>query len=231
MSKRWRSKSTFFFCAFLLILLAGSMRIQAEPEKLTFGLNVGPVFSNHWSTEDAPEGVEKPKGESGFSVGVYMNLSLGKRFSLQGEIGYAEKGAKHNLLIEGFPYGPVDVTYNTEHIEIPIWLKFYVIKGKKFRIYTGGGGYIAFLTNGWYLFENEVIPSFTADMDDIKKTDLGFLFQWGLEFKVGDFFVHLEYRYSMGLIDISYPTGPDAPGVELRNLAHAALLGVSFTSD
>jgi opacity protein-like surface antigen len=191
---------------------------------------LGPVFSNHWSTEEAPEGVEKPTGESGFSIGVYANFRLGKRFSLQGEIGYAEKGAKHNILIEGFPFGPVDVTYSTEHIEIPIWLKFYVIKGEKFRIYTGAGGYMAFLTNGQYLFENEVIPSFTEDMDDIKKTDLGLLFQWGLEIKVGSVFVHLEYRYSMSFTDISYPTGPDAPGIDLRNLAHVVLFGVSFTS-
>jgi hypothetical protein len=229
MSDKEKLKSTCFVCVFSLILLLGSAGIQAQSEKWTFGLNVGPIFSNQWATGGTPEGYDKPVGESGLSIGVYFNLQLGKRFSLQGEIGHTEKGAGHNITIEGFPYGPIDVTYKTEYIEMPIWLKFYVLKKEKFRIYTGAGGYIAFLTNGHYLFENEFVPNFTEDLDNTKTTDLGLLANWGVEIKVADFFIHLEYRYSMGFVDINYPTGPDAPEIEFRHLAHVALIGVSFT--
>jgi len=221
---------SLFFLIFLAIFLLSSATIPAQPGKWSFGLNIGPIFSNHWSTEDTPAGYEKPIGESGLSLGVYTNYRLSKRFSLQVGIGLAEKGAKHNLVIEGFPYGPVDITYNTEHIEIPVWLKFYVIKKEKIRLYTGAGGYFAYLTKGQYTFENEFIPSFTEDMDDLKKSDIGMMFNWGLEVKVAHFLFHLEYRYSMGFTDISFPTGPGTPGVNLRNMAHVALFGVSFNS-
>lgn len=230
MGKGRKRQPVTSFRFFLAVFLLSSTMMAAQPGKWTLGLNIGPIFSNHWSTEDTPSGYEKPIGESGLSLGLYTNYRLSKRFSLQVGIGLAEKGAKHTLVIEGFPYGPVDVTYNTEHIEIPVWLKFYVIKKEKIRLYTGAGGYLAFLTKGRYLFENEFIPSFTEDMKDLKKSDMGMLFNWGLEVKVAHFLVHLEYRFTLGLTDISFPTGPGAPGVNLRNLAYVALLGVSFNS-
>lgn len=216
-----------FSCILSLLLLSGSV-LQAQSKKLTFGIHAGPVFSNQWSTEEAPEGYEKPAGEVGLTLGIYINFSLGKRFSLQGEAGWIEKGAKHNLLIEGFPFGPVDITYSTEYIEFPLWVKFYVIKKDKFRIYTGAGGYTAFFLKGQYLFENEFVPTFTEDLEDMKKSDFGFLFNWGLELKLGGFLVHLEYRYSMGFYDIGFPTGPGAPPINLRHLAYVVLFGVSF---
>lgn len=228
MSNREKFGSAFFFCIFLLFFIVSSASIQARPEKLNFGLNVGPIFSSQWSTGEKPAGYENPTGQSGLSIGFFSNLTLGKRFSLQGEICMSDKGAKHNIIIAGFPFGPIDVTYTTDYLEIPLWLKFYVIKKEKFRIYTGAGGYIAFLTKGKYLFENEFIPSFTEDMEDIKKTDFGFLGNWGLEIKAAHFLFHLEYRYSMGFADISYPTGPGSPEIEFRHLSHVVLFGVSF---
>jgi hypothetical protein len=221
-------QSALFLCFFSLFLILGTANMQAQSKKLALGLNIGPIFSNQWSTEETPAGYEKPGGESGLSLGLYLNLRLSKRFSLQGEIGLVEKGANHNLLIEGFPFGPIDVTYSTEYIEVPIWLKFYVIKGKTLRLYTGGGGYIAFLLNGEYTVENEFIPTITEDLEDIKQSDLGFLFNWGLEIKAGDFLAHVEYRYSMGLTDIASPTGPGAPTIDLRHLGHYVCFGISF---
>jgi len=50
-----------------------------------------------------------------------------------------------------------------------------------------------------------------------------------VEFKVAGFFVHLEYRFTLGLTDIAYPTGPGAPGIDLRNMGYVALLGISFS--
>lgn len=203
--------------------------LQADDQRLSFGMNIGASLSNHWSpAEDSAEYERSTSGESGVAIGFFMNWSLGKLFAVQSELSFVDKGATHNIDIPSFPYGAIEVTYAMQYLVIPISLKFYPLTIGTVRLYTGAGGYYAFLINGTYSFRNEFIPNFDEKLSDIKSGDGGFFFSSGFQFKLSSFRVHLEYRYSMGLVDITFPTGPGFPEIALRNMAHLLLVGVSF---
>jgi hypothetical protein len=40
--------------------------------------------------------------------------------------------------------------------------------------------------------------------------------------------MQLEYRYSMGFVDLTLPTGPGFPEVRLRNMVHAFNVGIGL---
>jgi hypothetical protein len=88
-----------------------------------------------------------------------------------------------------------------------------------------------------YTFRNEQSGTASHPLSQVEKTDFGFISGTGLEVHLGRFVISAKYRYSMGFVDLSLDTDPvyipqfrgvDFPVIELRNLSHAALVGVRY---
>jgi hypothetical protein len=45
---------------------------------------------------------------------------------------------------------------------------------------------------------------------------------------IGPMGLSVEYRYSMGFVDLEFPTGPGFPPVELRNMFHPIVLEIGL---
>jgi hypothetical protein len=220
-------KSICFLVAILLI--TGFIQPDNNKKPVVFGMYIGSSISSQWSTAEAsPEYTRTTGNESGVSIGLFADFSLGRLFAIQGELFLVDKGGNHTITVAGFPFGDIDITYSMTYVEIPILLKLIPIQTKNFSLFSHIGAFFAFITNSTYEFKNEVIPDFTQDLGDLKQTDYGLIGGGGISFALKGFNLHIEYRYSMGFHDLTFPTGPDFPEIELRNFGHKILLGISF---
>ncbi len=219
---------------FLCVLLTLPVVLAAEDEKdckntLMLGVKGGVSFSSHWSTAEESDAYERETtGQDGFAGGVFASIPLGGIFALQPELLFVQKGADHRINISSVPVGDINVAYEVDYIEIPVLLKLYLLDFDGIRFYTSGGGYIAFMTGSSYSFTNKYIPGFTVDMEDLEDPDFGFTFGNGFEFKAENITLSVEYRYSMGFVDVVYPTGPGFPEIELRNLTHMIFVSIGL---
>lgn len=213
----------------IMMVMTGAVQAESPRKPVAFGLYIGPSITSQWSTAEAsPEYSRTTGNESGVTLGLFVGFSLGKLFAIQAEFMFVEKGGNHTISVAGFPYGDLVVTYSMDYIEIPVLLKFIPLKTKSINFYSQAGIYLAFLTDSSYRFENEIIPDFNQDLGDLKKSDLGLAGGAGISFSLKNVNLHAEYRYSMGLVDLAFPTGPGFPEIELRNLGHKILCGISF---
>ncbi len=55
-----------------------------------------------------------------FSGGYFFNYEVVPMFSVQSEINLASKGANHDMILKGFPFSKISLTY----IQVPLLLKF-----------------------------------------------------------------------------------------------------------
>jgi len=212
------------------ILLATSGGLNASPKPpVKFGLHVGASLSSQWSpAEEISDFGRVTEFESGLCLGPFVTIPLGNWFALQGELLFVERGAKHIITIADFPYGDISVVYSLDYIDIPVLFTFIPIHGEHLRVYSHIGGHVSVLTAGTYAFSNEFIPDFSETLSDLGGADFGFTTGAGVEVQVEGLMLQLEYRYTMGFKDLTFPTGPEFPEIELRNMGHMILLGIAF---
>lgn len=194
-----------------------------------FGVKFGLAITNHWSSKEKGNGYDvESSTKTGFAAGVSVNYELSNIFKLQPELLYVNKGSEQTVTVPGFPYGDINVTYKLDYVEIPVLLKTYPFRMKKLEPYSAIGPYFSFLVNDKYEFENQFLPNFEKDIEDIKDTDFGMVFGTGVDFSPGFQKFSFEYRYTMGFIDLKLPTGPGFPEIELRNNCHSFLLSIFY---
>jgi len=213
----------------LLIILFGQIGVYGE-NRFRFGFKAGYNFSSHWSTEAKPdESAIKIRSKSGLLAGALANIRLSDLFRFQPEIQYVQKGSNQEVAVPDAPIGPISVIYDLQYLEFPIALKIYPLKGKgRLQPTLSTGGYFSFLLKSEYRYSNWAIGDFTFDIEELKKTDLGLLGGAGIEFHDPTLIFGIQYRYSMGFVDLDLPTGPNAPTVALRNYSHMFSIELFF---
>jgi hypothetical protein len=248
-----RSMVVVLMMAFLLCLGGGWAEAQ-----FFFGTKGGLGISNHWSTEEKGNGYTVESGvKLGGSIGVLGSYQISRYFAVQGEVLYTQKGSKQDVTLPPLPpplgdIGAIELTYQMDYVEIPLILKTYPFQLETFRPYTTIGPYVAFLTGNEYEMNNETLEGFVPpggddigaaqEIEDLKETDYGIVFGTGLEYHLYDLRFSLDYRYTMGFVDLTLPTGemPEIPGmppeafsdafpeIELRNNCHMFLVGILY---
>lgn len=213
----------------VLIILFGQIGVYGE-NKVKFGFKAGINFSSHWSTEEKPDDSSVLiRSKLGLLAGALANVRLSNLFRLQPEVFYIQKGSNQDINVPGAPIGTISVVYDLQYLEIPVVLKIYPRKGKgRLQPTLSSGGYFSFLLKGAYSYSNMFIGSFEYDIEDLRKTDMGFLGGAGIEFQDETLVFGIQYRYSMGFVDLDLPTGPNAPTVALRNYSHMINLELFF---
>ena len=218
-----------FLFSMILILLFFSNQ-TASGEKINFGLKYGFNISGHWSAKEKIEDDSvKLRFTDGILFGAMARFSISDFFKLQPELLYIQKGSIQEVTTPGSPIGTIKVNYDLQYIEIPLVLKLYFLKGKgSIQPTFSLGPYYAFLIKGAYTVSNIFIGSTKLDIDELKSSDMGVLFGSGVEFKKEKMEFSIQYRYSMGFVDLDLPTGPGAPTVAMRNYSYILTFEIVF---
>lgn len=185
----------------LLLLLAGSATFAQHKPK--FGLNLGGTYSNIRGNEIA----ERNKYDMNFLAGVSIEVPMNEKFSFIGNVNYERKTFKNKIDVGEFEdFDPIVSNYNAkvqsrlEYITIPLNLKFYIDKQKKF--YVNGGPFIGFFLNSNLKIDSENINETRNSM--FKTLDFGANLGVGTNLEInGKNSLNLEIRHNYGLTNIS----------------------------
>ena len=215
---------------FWICFAFGLSAFSAEPVRhIGFGIKGAPMFSSHWSPENDTYGADiRTRGLTASSFGASLRIGLGGWFSLQPEVLVTRKGARHIITIPGFPWGDLNAVYEYGYVETPMLCRMEPFSGKWLRPFFTGGLYCAFLQKTEYRVTIPGFGTLKSGIDTMKRRDAGFASGFGLAMDRGRMGLSVEYRYSMGFIDLEFPTGPGFPAVKLRNLTHAVYLEIGF---
>ncbi|MFC2161235.1 porin family protein [Acidobacteriota bacterium] len=205
----------------ILIFLFGHLNVHAE-KKVNLGFKAGYNFSSHWSAEEKIEDSSVViRSKFGILAGAVANFRISDFFRLQPEILYFQKGSIQDVTVPDVPIGTISVVYDLHYLEIPIILKSYLRKGKgRVQPVLSVGPFISFLLKSTYSYSNIYIGNMEYDIDNLKKTDMGFHSGLGIEFHDEKIIFGIHLRSSMGFVNLDLPTGPNAPTVALRNLSY-----------
>lgn len=211
-----------------LLILISTVSAQGE-KRFHFGLTGSASVTSHWS----------PHGESdlysvdtrfihGWSAGISAEYVLSRRFLLQMECIHIQKGAVHDITIPGFFLGSMRADYRFQYLEIPVLLKTTLYKKGHFSLHTDGGVYAASVLSANYTLTNDFFGTIQQDLSAKEKQDLGFLFGAGVDVLLRGIRIGAGYRYSLGMVDVTLPTGPGMEDIGLRNQCYQFLISVVY---
>ena len=163
--------------------IVGMNAQNLNTEALQLGVRAGLNMST--LNGDMPAGVDT-KSLTGFHVGLFTEIPVAPRFSIQPEVIYSEQGTTLESSISGIN---AEADIKTQYVNVPILAKVYVAEG--FNIQAGPQ--IGFLTGA------ELQASGIDDIDikdDMKGTDFGLLLGAGYKLPMG---LTIDARYNLGL--------------------------------
>lgn len=214
-----------------LIFLVSVVIVSFAPagEKWSFGFEGGWTYGSHWSTKEKTGDYSvATAAKSGFEIGAAATLKISRLFSLQSDVLYVRKGSNQVITVPNFQFGDIHVTYWLDYLEIPLLLRTYPFPEAKLKPSLVVGPYVAFQVNGQYAYRIAFLGTTKKPIKDIKTTDYGVSFGAGLDLPGRGLMMRLDYRYTMGFVDLKLPTGPDFPQIALRNYCHSVMFGFVF---
>lgn len=111
------------------ILILGTLffgvTVMGQTEKVKIGVKAGVNISN--LTVDESE--LNSSGKTGFTAGIMVEIPIAKNFSLQPELLYSQQGTKITFSDEEVTNSHYKSTIELNYLNIPVMLKYYVIKG------------------------------------------------------------------------------------------------------
>lgn len=212
----------------LVAMIGLAPAIHGAP-KLSFGVQGSFTLTNHWSTEEKGGGFAVTSSiKNGFAGGVLAIVKLSRVFSLEGDFLLVQKGSDQTISVPGFPYGDIKVTYKLNYAEIPLLLRTHPFPAAKIQLSSAVGPYVSFLKSKKYSYRISVLGTEEKDIERLRSTDYGVIFGSALSIPANIVTLRIDYRYSMGFVDLTLPTGPGFPKVKLRNYCHYVMFGLIF---
>ena len=174
------------------VAFAGVVGLNAQSmESLQIGARAGYNYST--LTGDLAKDLDL-KGMSGYHVGLFVEVPVTDRFSIQPEVIYSTQGAKMDTSINLPVVGKIggDTKFKTQNINVPVLAKFYVIDGLSIQ----AGPQIGFLTDSKVEFNGKESDSFK---DAISKVNFGAVVGAGYKLPMG---FTVDARYNFGLTNV-----------------------------
>jgi opacity protein-like surface antigen len=153
----------------------------------------------------------------GFNVGMFVEIPVTDKLTIQPEVLYSAQGSKSEGTFEGYNF---DATFKLNYINIPVMFKYQV--ANKFSLEAGP--YVGFLTSAKIDVDIAGLGSDTVDMkDQMKSTDFGL--GLGMNYEFSDV-IFANARYQAGLTQIgdSGQEGAD----DIKNSVFQIGLGFRF---
>jgi hypothetical protein len=183
----------------------------------------------------------------GFAAGAFIVFPVTSRFALQQEVLYVQKGSRQDIGVEILDIPTVlNVTYEMDYIEIPVLMRFALMKWERSELLSTAGTVLALKVRDHYKLEGlltdgvEEVPLHAdSDMSEVDMFDFCITYGLGLEFPLIGQTALVEYRFTMGMNTLSMPTYAYVPTfdgtelvdnepVPLKNQNHVIMLGVAF---
>lgn len=154
---------------------------NVNTEALQLGVRAGLNMSN--LNGDMAEDLDT-KSLTGYHVGLFTEIPVAPRFSVQPEVIYSTQGAKFESALG-------DTELKTQYLNVPVLAKFYIADGFNLQ----AGPQIGFLTGAEQEFDGAEIDV----QDNLKSTDFGVLLGAGYKSPMG---LTIDARYNLGLSNI-----------------------------
>ena len=175
----------------ILILSAVLMSMSAMAQ-VEFGMKAGFDMTNFWG-ENVQHGM-KPS----YQAGLFMEYHFNDKVAIAPEVTFASQGGKFKVAQDVFGIDvtslglkDVDVTYNTNYINVPVMLKFYATPS--FSIDLGP-------QVGFNVYSKVSAKDHTKDLKDATKT-VDFGVGLGATYHLTEN-VFVQGRYTMGLTKV-----------------------------
>jgi len=149
--------------------------------------------------------------KGGLAAGIVLLNTLGKNIAVQADVMYVQKGYNHQICNQCYD------KFVSTFLEIPVTLKysFYVPKIipklENLKVHATGGFYFAHWLNAKYetkIFDDKITQKYAFSGE--KRGDFGPNFGAGLEYALFSGSLVFDYRYSLGLVDMSAPGSTNA---------------------
>ncbi len=216
--------------------------------EISFGVKAGLGLSQHAGTEERdPEYSVSSHWRTGFAAGVFLYLPVTRRFGLQQEVAYVQKGSRQDIGVEILEIPTVlDVGYDMDYIEIPVLLRFAWARWSGNCVYSLAGTALSLKVRDRYTLagtiddgEQRVPLRADAGMPEVDMFDYGFVYGLGLEITLFRRRILLEHRFTIGWNTLAMPTYAYVPfgdeellienePVPLKNQCHLILMGIRF---
>lgn len=208
-----------FFLILFLILLNTLIFGQSIDG---YGVKIGWGFTNHsWEYNPSIYGKLDWENNSGVTVRAFADISFSSFLNMEGEIGYAQKGAKYKIAITTITqpdgtgeYRIINNRLNYLSISLMGKVKYnlelftpYIVLGPEYN----------------YLLNKQIEKGFEVVYDKFKKNIFGFSLGIGSEIKLLSANIIVEYRYSKDLTN-NY----DSSTIDIKNYSHTLLIGVEL---
>ncbi|MCK0200357.1 porin family protein [Ornithobacterium rhinotracheale] len=169
-----------------VVALIGLCSMQAQ--HLGFGVRGAYNYSSLRGTAATGLSLE---GRSGYQVGLFAEVPLLGKWSVQPEVYYSTQGAK-NLFNQGDEF-------KTQNINIPILAKYYIVSGLNVQF----GPQISFKTGSDYSFDKARVNQAWKNISSgemAKGTNFGAVL--GLGYRVPVVGLSIDARYTLGLTNV-----------------------------
>ena len=208
--------------AIIILAVLWAASLSPAGGKITFGVKAGSISANMPAADTAVEWSAK----WGITGGAFACFVLDDVFSIQPEILYSPKGARHS---DSNGASTTTLSVSAPYIDVPVLLKAFlplgsteglrptVFAGPYFGFKAGKGKYQEDVGGGGQHSTSEV------PLTNLKGVDFGVVLGAGAEFPVGGMRFTFDIRWGTSLPTIS------SAGDNLKNKAWSFLLGLSFS--
>lgn len=206
--------------------------ISAQKIGITIGTNTANVRVTGVSSTINPNTSFK----TGYTVGLFTELDMGKNFSFRPELNYTQKGfqvgvgTSIDMGIIDLPIG-ANVMTNVNYIETPLLLQYKLSSGK-LSTYALAGPTLGYALNGTYAGRVKALINLNVYENDINlsssmanRLELGAQVGGGLSYDLGTVQLHGGVRYAHGFTSAIGNTFVDAG---IKNSGIVTNVGVSI---
>ncbi|HEX6939459.1 MAG TPA: porin family protein [Longimicrobiales bacterium] len=192
------------------VVFAAALPRVGQAQGLSLGVKAGVNMAN-FTGDDAPD----TDMRTGFTAGAYLRLSTPGMFAIQPEVLFSQKGAQQSF---DFGAGPVDASWNTTYVEIPVLLRIGVpMPASPVKPFVFAGPSAGFLLSSKIKAESDDESAEVDFKDSTKSTDWGAVVGAGLDFGS----LSVDLRANLGLSSLS----DIDDDVDMKNRTFTVMLG------
>lgn len=161
--------------------------------------------------------------KGGLAAGIVVMNTIGQNIGIQADLMYVQKGYNHRVCNQCYD------KFTSTFIEVPVTLRysFYLPKISSrlanLKAHASGGIYFSRWLNARYetkVFDDKITEDYIFSGES--RADFGPNFGAGLEYSLFSGSLVLDYRYSLGLVDMS------APGSTNAQKNRSAIISLSY---
>lgn len=217
---------------FIALFLSSAVPLFAQTG-VKFGLKAGYSLAMQY-------GINRPdlqyrvnsQSKHGFSGGLILSFPVTDDFHISQEFLYTQKGSVQNV---GIDQPPVETSsdYSLSYFEIPVVMRYTIVKIKEVGIYLNSGFALSYLLEGEYKIDGTIeIGGALSPFGDSGKTDVldefdySFVYGAGCEYQLLNKSWFFEYRQTIGWNTLMMPTLDPNDPAPLRNQCYTFSLGM-----